>query len=158
MEHQTMTTQIHFNKNLTAHELAHQWFGNNVTCKSWKDIWVNEGFATYSQYLMLEKLYPDEALAQIIAYQNKSMEYLDGSIYVLYTINTSRIFDYRLTYAKCAAFIHTLRYLVNNDSLFFNNLKQFQKDFKGGSASAEDVSLYLEKNSNIELKLSLIHI
>lgn len=152
MEHQTMTTQIHFNKNLTAHELAHQWFGNNVTCKSWKDIWVNEGFATYSQYLMLEKLYPDEALAQIIAYQNKSMEYLDGSIYVLDTINTSRIFDYRLTYAKGAAFIHTLRYLVNNDSLFFNNLKQFQKDFKGGSASAEDVRLYLEKNSNIELK------
>ena len=152
MEHQTMTTQIHFNKNLTAHELAHQWFGNNVTCKSWKDIWVNEGFATYSQYLMLEKLYPDEALAQIIAYQNKSMEYLDGSIYVLDTINTSRIFDYRLTYAKGAAFIHTLRYLVNNDSLFFYNLKLFQKDYKGHSASAEDVRLYLEKSSDVDLE------
>lgn len=152
MEHQTMTTQIHFNKNLTAHELAHQWFGNNVTCKSWKDIWVNEGFATYSQYLMLENMYPNEAENQIIQYQETSMNYLDGSIYVLDTFNTSRIFDYRLTYAKGAAFIHTLRYLINNDSLFFDNLKQFQKDFKGRSASAEDVRLYIEKNSNIDLQ------
>ena len=154
MEHQTMTTQIHFDKNLTAHELAHQWFGNNVTCSSWSDIWINEGFATYSQYLMLEKLYPDEALAQIIAYQNKSMEYLDGSIFVKDSLNTSRIFDYRLTYSKGAAFIHTLRYIINNDELFFKNLKSFQEDFSGKTASAEDIKLYLTKNSDNEKEIT----
>ena len=152
MEHQTMTTQIHFNKNLTAHELAHQWFGNNVTCSSWKDIWVNEGFATYSQYLMLENMYPKESEDQIITYQNNSMNYLDGSIYVTDTLNTSRIFDYRLTYAKGAAFIHTLRYLINNDSIFFSSLTEFQNELKGKTASAEDVRYYLEKNSLINLK------
>jgi len=152
MEHQTMTTQVHFDKNLTAHELAHQWFGNSVTCSTWKDIWINEGFATYSQYLMLEKMYPDESENQIIQYQNTSMNYLDGSISVKDTLNTSRIFDYRLTYAKGAAFIHTLRYLIDNDSTFFFSLKEFQTNFKGGSASAEDVRFYLEKNTSVNLK------
>lgn len=154
MEHQTMTTQIHFDKNLTAHELAHQWFGNNVTCSSWKDIWINEGFATYSQYLMLENLFPEEALDQIIAYQNKSMEYLDGSIYVNDSLNTSRIFDFRLTYCKGAAFIHTLRYLINNDELFFYNLKTFQNDFAGNTATAENIKSYITKNSNKEKEIT----
>ena len=56
MEHQTMTTQDGFNFTLTAHELFHQWFGDNVTCGSWEDIWLNEGFASYGEYLSLQAL------------------------------------------------------------------------------------------------------
>jgi len=149
MEHQTMTTQQDFNKNLTAHELGHQWFGNNVTCSSWKDIWINEGFATYAQYLMLENLFPSEAPIQMIDYHARAMQYLDGSIFVLDSLNTNRIFNYRLTYCKGAAFIHTLRFIIDNDVLFFNTLRNFQNDYKGRSASAKDFKEYLLKKTTI---------
>jgi aminopeptidase N len=56
MEHATMTTLKNFGEHLVAHELGHQWFGDNVTCASWSDIWLNESFATYTEVLMQEKL------------------------------------------------------------------------------------------------------
>ena len=56
MEHQTMSTMQSFGLEIIAHELGHQWFGDNVTCKGWQDIWLNEGFATYSAYLMRENV------------------------------------------------------------------------------------------------------
>ncbi|MEK6701545.1 MAG: M1 family aminopeptidase, partial [Planctomycetota bacterium] len=54
MEHQTMTGQGTFNEGVTAHELGHQWWGDNVTCRTWGDIWLNEGFATYAAVLWNE--------------------------------------------------------------------------------------------------------
>lgn len=152
MEHQTMTTQVHFSKNLTAHELGHQWFGDNVTCASWADIWVNEGFATYSQYLMLENLYPLERAEQMNDYHAAAMQYLDGSVYIpIDTLTAHRIFDYRLTYAKGAAIINTMRFVINNDAAFFQGLKDYQTNFKGGTATGLDVKISLENASGVDL-------
>ena len=151
MEHQTMTTQSNFDKNLTAHELGHQWFGDNVTCGSWADIWVNEGFATYSQFLMLENLYPNERRFQMEQYHTKVLEDIFGSVFIKSdTLNPNRIFDYRLSYAKGASIIHTFRFIMSNDSLFFQALKNFQNQYKGKTATGLDVKKCFEDVSGID--------
>src|SRR5690554_7975607 len=61
MEHTTVSFMGGFSRHLIAHELAHHWFGNKVTCGSWKDIWINEGFAEYMAGLVVEHLDGEEA-------------------------------------------------------------------------------------------------
>ena len=129
MEHQTMTTQGWFAKGLTSHELGHQWWGDNVTCSSWADIWVNEGFASYSEYLMLENLYPNETTGHMNDVHNNVMSQNGGSVWCLDSLNEGRIFSGRLTYDKGAAIVHTFRFLMNDDVAFFQALKNIQTDF-----------------------------
>lgn len=151
MEHQTMTTQGFFEKTLTSHELGHQWWGDNVTCASWSDIWVNEGFASYSEYLMLENLYPNEKNQHMTDVHNNVMSQVGGSVWFTDSLNTDRIFSGRLTYDKGAAIIHSLRYLVNNDSLFFNTLRTFQAEFSDSVAVGIDVRNKFMQTSTIDL-------
>jgi aminopeptidase N len=150
MEHQTMTTQGFFEKSLTSHELAHQWFGDNVTCASWTDIWVNEGFAAYSEYLMKEHLYPAETTQHLIDIHANIMSQPNGAVWVLDSLNESRIFDGRLTYDKGAAIVHTFRFIINNDSIFFAALKNYQTNFKDSVAVGTDVQTELEAASGID--------
>lgn len=151
MEHQTMTTQGFFEKTLTSHELAHQWWGNNVTCASWCDIWLNEGFASYAEYLMLEALYPGQQLNHMSQKHTMVMQQAGGSIWVLDSLNEARIFDGRLTYDKGASIIHTLRYLVNNDNLFFDGLSDFQSAYSSGTATGLDFKNHMANYCNVNL-------
>lgn len=143
MEHQTMSTVSSFGATLVAHELAHQWFGDNVTCSSWNDIWINEGFATYSEYLMMEKL-PTLFTTTPTAYMNSIhanvMTVTNGSVFVpnASLFDENRIFSSRLSYNKGAAIIHNLRFEVQNDNQFFQILQQFQNQYKNSFASATD--------------------
>ncbi len=148
MEHQTMTSIGIINFSIVAHELGHQWFGDHVTCKTWKDIWLNEGFATYCEYLALELLSPSEAPADMLAVHNTVMSQTDGSIWFEDTTNVSAMFSSRLTYNKAGAFVHILRYELNNDSLFFAILKMYQQQFAFGTASTNDFKTLLEQRSN----------
>jgi len=150
MEHQTMTTQGFFNKGLTSHELGHQWWGDNVTCASWADIWVNEGFATYSSYLMLENLYSNEAAGDMNSKHSNIKSQPDGSVWCLDSLNEGRIFSGRLTYDKGAAIIHTFRFLMNDDVTFFNVLKDIQTDFKDSTIHGIVVRDYLTAASNVD--------
>jgi aminopeptidase N len=147
MEHQTMTTLGVINFSVVSHELGHQWFGDHVTCKTWKDIWLNEGFATYCEYLALEALQPLSAPGDMQSVHNQVMQQAGGSIWFTDTTDVSRIFDSRLTYAKGGAFIHTLRYEINNDSLFFAFLRNYQQQFGYSTASTLDFKALLEQQT-----------
>ena len=151
MEHQTMTSQGFFEKSLTAHELSHQWWGNNVTCGSWADIWVNEGFAAYSEYLMLENLYPAEKDQHMLDVHTNVMSQPAGSVYVLDSLNEGRIFSGRLTYDKGSSIIHTMRFFLNNDANFFQALKNYQIQYADSVAKGIHVKAVLETQSGLNL-------
>jgi aminopeptidase N len=151
MEHQTMTTQGFFEKTLTSHELAHQWWGNSVTCASWCDIWLNEGFASYSEYLMLENLYPAEKNQHMLDVHTNVMTQIGGSVWVLDSLNEARIFSGRLTYDKGAGIVHTIRYIIDNDSLFFESLRAFQIAYKDSTATGVDLKNFIGAYTGINL-------
>lgn len=150
MEHQTMTTQGYFVNWLTAHELGHQWFGDNVTCASWADIWINEGFASYSEELMMAEFYPGDEVGHMADRHDNIMSSSGGSVYVDDTLNVSRIFSGRLTYDKGAAIVHTFRFLINDDEVFFGVLRAFQEEFTDGTATGEDFKNVAEAESGMD--------
>ncbi|WP_165903634.1 M1 family aminopeptidase [Hymenobacter gummosus] len=165
MEHQTMTTQDGFTFTLTAHELFHQWFGDNVTCASWEDIWLNESFASYGEYLALDRFagattarqWMDDA--HIIAQNNYNFntgEYdlfqPGGSVRVPDTTNVGRIFNYRLSYKKGATVVHMLRYLLNDDTKFFRALRTYQSSYGGRTARTADLQRIFEQEAGRPLQ------
>lgn len=147
MEHQTMTTQGFFNPTLTAHELAHQWFGDHITCSSWADIWVNEGFASYAEYMMLEALYPGDQLQDMLDRHSDIMQQTGGSVWVSDSLNDGSIFSSRLVYNKGASIVHTLRFLIGDDAVFYQGLKNAQILYADSVASGMDIIEVFENES-----------
>ena len=150
MEHQTMTTLSSFNFTLVAHELGHQWFGDYVTCASWQDIWINEGFASYIEYLALENLVSqEEADKWMTAAHETARTKPDGSIYIPeQEVNDEmRIFSGALSYKKGAAMLHMIRYELDNDSVFLNVFRKFLEIYKDSTATGEDFKNVLESVS-----------
>ena len=153
MEHQTMSTMSNFGSTVIAHELSHQWFGDNVTCSSWNHIWLNEGFASYSEYLAIEKLpalFPaTTAPAYMQAIHDDVLSIPDGSVYVsdVSAFDENRIFNGRLTYNKGSAIIHNLRFEMQDDNVFFQTLKNYQLQFKDSVATADDFKHVAEVTS-----------
>lgn len=151
MEHQTMTSQGLFTDDLTVHEMGHQWFGDFVTCGSWADIWLNEGFASYTEHLMNEHFYPGNEVSNMQTRHDNIMAQPGGSVYVLDSLNDTRIFDSRLTYDKGAAIIHTMRFLMNDDTTFFNVLKTYITTYSNGAPLTPQFKTIAENVSGLNL-------
>jgi aminopeptidase N len=153
MEHQTMTTIGGFGYELVAHELGHMWFGDNVTCATWQDIWINEGFASYSEYLAREYLDGQSAAnSWMTSTHNSVLSSPDGSVYVPeYELdNIWRIFNGRLSYDKGAAIIHQIRFELQDDDMFFNIMHEFQVRFTDSTATGDDFKGVVEELSGID--------
>jgi len=130
MEHTTVSFMGSFSRGLIAHELAHQWFGNKITCGSWKDIWLNEGFATYLSGLTIENLdgasnFKNWRISTI----NSVTSSPNGAVYLsdIDTTSVNRIFNGRLSYNKGAMVLHMLRKKLG-DTMFFQGMKEYLAD------------------------------
>ncbi len=155
MEHTTVSFMGSFGRGLIAHELAHQWFGNKVTCGSWKDIWLNEGFATYLSGLTIENLDGPTAFntwkQQTV---NNITSQPGGSVYLTDadTLSVSRIFSNRLSYNKGAMVLHMLRKKVG-DTDFFQGLQDYlaHPDLAFDYAKTDDLIAIMEAASGEDL-------
>lgn len=128
MEHQTMTSVNSYGKTLLAHELTHQWFGDKITCGTWNDIWLNEGFATFGEHLVNEKLILTNA--QYLAYLKNEINTITaspgGSVYVADADlgNDGVIFSSRLSYAKGGYVVRMLKWVLGDD-VFYSAIKNY---------------------------------
>ncbi|MBY5958914.1 T9SS type A sorting domain-containing protein [Membranicola marinus] len=153
MEHQTMSFMVNFSYSLTAHELAHQWFGDYVTCGSWKDIWLNEGFAGYLTGLAYERILQNGTWENYLASSIRSItSQPGGTLLVSDTSTVGRIFNSRLSYQKGAMVLHMLRWILGDDD-FFEGVRQYLLDEDTQYAFARTTHLkhHLEKVAGINL-------
>lgn len=155
MEHTTVSFMGSFGRDLIAHELGHQWFGNKVTCGSWKDVWLNEGFATYLSGLVVEHLdgdvpFKDWRQKMVTSVTNAP----DGSVVLkdADTLSVNRVFDQRLSYNKGAMVLHMLRKKLG-DVAFFQGLRSYlnHPDHAYGYARSEDLVRIMENTTGTEL-------
>jgi len=151
-EHQTSTFIVRPEESLMAHELGHQWFGDKVTCGSWQDIWLNEGFATHLASMYMENKYPLTVMDTRKSEISDITSVTGGSVFVNDTTDVSSIFDSRLTYTKGSHLLYMLRWILG-DSVFFKGMRSYLNDssISFGFARTKDFQRNLEKVSGVDL-------
>ncbi|HKQ46983.1 MAG TPA: M1 family aminopeptidase [Phycisphaerae bacterium] len=155
MEHQTITGLGTFSESTIAHELGHQWWGDMITCKNWNSIYLNEGFATYSECLWYERKVdpenPDFAAykSAILARKPSSA---GGTVYVsdAGTASMNTIFSSDNSYRKGAWVLHMLRGAVG-DAAFFEILTDYRAAFEFSAASAQEFASLASASSGQDL-------
>lgn len=155
MEHTTVSFMGGLSRSLIAHELGHQWFGNKVTCGSWQDIWLNEGFATYLAGMVIENF---DGNTDFRSWKQDKISSItqenDGSVYIPAqdTTSVNRIFSSRLSYNKGSMVLHMLRKKLG-DPVFFQGLKDYLADpaLAYGYAKTEDLIRIMENASGEDL-------
>ena len=155
MEHTTVSFMGSLGRGLIAHELGHQWFGDKVTCGSWQDVWLNEGFATYMEGMVVKNL---DGESDFKNWKENKIYYTTlqtgGSVYIPAqdTTSVNRIFSSRLSYDKPSMVIHMLRKKLG-DTIFFQGLKDYLNDplLSYGYAKTPDLIRNMEAASGEDL-------
>lgn len=149
MEHQSCVALGGFGQDtadlerLMWHETAHEWWGNNVSMKDFADFWLHEGFATYAEKMMIEYTHGHAAaLKALEAEKAMNKEPMIGE----YDVNHVHYNLYDV-YSKGCRVIHTLRSVLDNDTLFFDVLRGIQKDFACKTVTTHDIEDYISKKT-----------
>ena len=160
MEHTTVSFMTAgntgaYSRGLIAHEMGHQWFGDKVTCGSWKDIWLNEGFATYLASMVIQNFDGEAAFTtNKTSMINSITSNTGGAIYMTdaEATDVNRIFSSRLSYNKGAMVLNMLRFKLG-DTNFFQGLRNYlnDPDLAYGYAHTPDLQSHLEATSGMNL-------
>ncbi len=152
MEHQTMTYVGGFGEYLVIHELSHQWFGDMITCRTWPDLWLNEGFASYCEALYGEKRYGMSSYWSVVNADMNSAKSAIGTLYLQDTTSVGNMFAGSRVYSKGSSVLHMLRHVIG-DSAFFQSMYNYANDpnLKFGTASTQDFQSVCEATSGVDL-------
>src|SRR3989344_2723922 len=172
MEHTTMTTQTDYalhderaaeeswSEGLVAHELAHQWFGDLLTCKDWSHAWLNESFATYFDALFLEYDRGTEEF-QYDIYKNAQTYFAEDKDRYRRPICTSLfkrpadLFDRHL-YEKGSVILHTIRSMLG-DELWWKTIKAYVETHSHGAVETNDLINALERTTGRNMRKFFDH-
>jgi aminopeptidase N len=155
MEHTTVSFMGGFSRGLVAHELAHQWFGNKVTCGSWQDIWLNEGFATYLTGLTNRNFEGEPGFKSWrVEKINSTTSQTGGSVYVPAqdTTDVGRVFSSRLSYNKGSMVLHMLNRQLGEE-VFMQGVQAYlaSPNHAYGYAKTTDFKAIMETESGTDL-------
>jgi aminopeptidase N len=133
------------NARVVVHELAHQWFGDSVSVRQWRDIWLNEGFATYAEWLYSERT--GGPSAQQTAAQNYALEPAGADYWRIPPGNpgAADVLD-NAVYTRGAMALQALRVKVGDEN-FFTALRTWVTERRGGNGSVADFLAVLERVS-----------
>lgn len=125
------------------HETGHEWWGNNVSAKDIADLWIHEGFCTYSESIYVECMFGyDVAMKYIDAMKNNVVN--GGPIIGKYDVNNEGSAD---MYNKSAIFLNTLRSQVDNDALWWSIILGIQKDFGKQTVTTAQIENYISRKA-----------
>lgn len=125
------------------HETGHEWWGNSITANDISDMWIQETFCTYSEVLYVECVYGYDTMLKYVANQ-MSMARNSSPIVGIPDVHSKGSSD---MYAKGSAVMHTIRNLVENDSLWFDLIKSMTNHFKHQNIDGRDVLDYINQKS-----------
>ena len=150
MEHPTMSSMGTNSLSVYAHELGHQWFGDKTTCKTWNDVWINEGFARFAEHLYNEKITNAGNKTAFITYLQSIINNITssngGTVYVPESgLESFRIFDSRLSYDKGSYLLVMLKWMVGEDAFY-----QAIKDYSSNPNYAYSYATGLDFKSSFE--------
>ncbi|HZK75572.1 MAG TPA: M1 family aminopeptidase [Candidatus Kapabacteria bacterium] len=154
MENETLSFCNDADSGLVAHETAHQWFGDAITCKTWNDCWLNEGFATYVADLFMRQNHGVPYFNDVISSREQNVtSQPDGTVHTPDSLLLTDVLNDRLVYDKGALLLHMLNFVLGSDSAFFRCLREYVTGpLRYGVAGAEDFRTSVEKSSGRDLK------
>ncbi len=132
---------------IIVHETGHEWWGNSITTNDIADMWVHEGFCTYSEVLYVECIYGYQKMLEYVENQKRFVRN-DKPIVGPYNVNKKGSND---MYQKGSLMLHTLRSLVDNDSLWFSIIKSISEDFKFKVIDGIDILKYIKSKVKLDL-------